>query len=175
LESYAAYIQSVVKRDGVAGGLARVIRQWQYRRGSSRLAPLFQPCVRGSVKFDQQARVYSAYEVSMSFSNVWADGHPGSHLVPHVRLRDFEAPMCRACYVTGHTDEIAEFYEVGKEIDTYRSEEELVDKVRFYLGHTAAADKLREAGYQRAVRDHTWAQRFQQLFAEIGLPIAGDA
>ena len=175
LESYAGYIQSVVKGHGLAGGLARVIRQWQYRRESRRLAPLLRPYARGPVKFDQQARIYSAYEVSISFSNVWADGYPGSRLVPHVRLRDFEAPMCRACYVTGHTDEIAAFYEIGKEIDTYQSHEELVDKVRFYLGHATAADRLREAGYQRSIRDHTWVQRFQQLFAEIGLPIAGYA
>jgi hypothetical protein len=39
----------------------------------------------------------------------------------------------------------------------------------------ASCYDLREARYQRAVRDHTWVQRFQQLFAEIGLPAAGDA
>jgi spore maturation protein CgeB len=105
--------------------------------------------------------------VVLNFSNVWADGLPGSALIPHVRLRDFEGPMCRACYLTGHTDEIGEFYEVGREIDTYRTQEELVDKTRYYLTHPEAAEKLREAGYQRALRDHTWTRRFQELFQKI--------
>jgi len=71
-------------------------------------------------------------------------------LIPHVRLRDFEGPMCRACYLTGHTDEIAEFYEIGKEIETYRSVEELVDKTKFYLNSPNSAERLRAAGYERA-------------------------
>jgi hypothetical protein len=37
---------------------------------------------------------------AMSGYGVWADGRSGSPLIPHVRLRDFEATMCRACYLT---------------------------------------------------------------------------
>jgi spore maturation protein CgeB len=77
--------------------------------------------------------------------------------------------MCRSCYLTGYSDEISEFYEPGKEIDTYQNGDELIDKTRFYLSHPAAAERLREAGYQRAINNHTWKHRFQQLFREIGL------
>jgi spore maturation protein CgeB len=86
-----------------------------------------------------------------------------------VRLRDFEAPMCGTCYLTGYTDEIAEFYELEKEILTYRDGQELVDKTKYYLSHPAAAERVRRAGYERARRDHTWTQRFKQLFAAVGL------
>jgi spore maturation protein CgeB len=75
--------------------------------------------------------------------------------------------MCRACYLTGYTDEIAEFYEIGKENDTYSSPEELVDKTRFYLDHPVEAERLRKAGYKRSLRDHTWQSRFVHLFATI--------
>ena len=77
--------------------------------------------------------------------------------------------MCRTCFLTGNTDEIAEFYKVGKEIETYNSTEEFIDKVRFYLSHPQAAERLRELGYQRARLDHTWVRRFEQLFREIGM------
>ena len=115
------------------------------------------------------AHTLASYELCLNFSNVWGDGRPGSPLIPHVRLRDFEAPMCRTCHLTGHTDEITEFYEVGKEIDTYRSPSELVDKARFYLSHPEAAEQLRDAGFRRAVRDHTWKRRFEELFAKLAL------
>jgi spore maturation protein CgeB len=77
--------------------------------------------------------------------------------------------MSRTCYLTGHNEEITDFYDVGREIDTYRSPDELVDKTRFYLAHSEAAERLREAGYRRAIRDHTWGRRFEVLFRKIGL------
>jgi hypothetical protein len=174
--SGASYLRAV-RRDLVDGGLAagsiRILYRALYRQRSRALGNRLRPHARG--RAGDIAATLAKYKVCLNFSNVWADGRPGSPLIAHIRLRDFEAPMCRACYITGYTDEIAEFYDIGKEIDTYRSEEELIDKVRFYLGHAAAADRLREAGYRRAVRDHTWVQRFHQLFAEIGLPTPGDA
>ena len=77
--------------------------------------------------------------------------------------------MCRACYLTGYTDELGEFYELGKEVESYRTPEELAEKTRYYLSHPAAAEALREAGYRRAIRDHTWRRRFEELFGRIGV------
>lgn len=165
--SYAAALGRTVAVGGLFGGLNRAARQWAYRDETRRIAPLLAPHARG--RAGDVAEVFSEYELCLNFSNVWADGSPGAALIPHVRLRDFEAPMCRACYLTGHTDEIAEFYEVGREIDTYRDAAELADKARFYLAHTDAAERMREAGYRRALRDHTWKSRFAELFRKIGV------
>jgi spore maturation protein CgeB len=164
-----AEIRRNFSKHGLVGGLARTWRQYNYRQQTRRLFPLFQPMAKGPVPFTRICEVFSSHEVILNFSNVWSDGRPGSNLIPHVRLRDFEAPMCRTCFLTGYTDEITEFYAVGKEIDTYNNPEELVDKVRFYLSHAQAAEQLREKGYQRARRDHTWVRRFEQLFREIGM------
>jgi glycosyltransferase involved in cell wall biosynthesis len=170
LESYVRKFGAAVAQEGAVGGITWAVRQWQYRLETRRLAEVIRPHAHAPVSFEEYVRIYSAYEISLSFSNVWADGAAGSALIPHVRLRDFEAPMCRSCYLTGDSDEIAEFYEIGREIDTYRDTDELIDKTRFYLGNPGAAERLREAGYRRATRDHTWVRRFQQLFSEIGLP-----
>jgi spore maturation protein CgeB len=166
-KSYVAAMRETIRREGYWRGLRRLVSQLEYRRGTRALNSLFEPHARGAVPFEEISSVFARYEICLNFSNVWADGRPGSKLLPHVRLRDFEAPMCRTCYISGHTDEIAEFYELGREIETYQSEEELVDKMRFYLANSDAAERLREAGYRRAIRDHTWTQRFRQLFREI--------
>jgi spore maturation protein CgeB len=163
--SYAHTAWSFIKNEGAIAGLKRTIRQLNYRSQSRQLDSIIAKSAYGFA--ESITETFAEYEVILSFSNVWADGRPGSKLIPHVRLRDFEAPMCRTCYLTRHTDEIAEFYELGKEIDTYSSSEELVEKTRFYLNHPDEAEKLRNAGYQRALRDHTWECRFEQLFKEI--------
>ena len=168
-KNYLAEVRRNFIRHGMVGGLARTKRQYNYRRQTRKLLPLFKPLAKGPVPFTRICEVFSSHEVILNFSNVWSDGRSGSNLIPHVRLRDFEGPMCRTCFITGHTDEISEFYGVGKEIETYNSTEEFVDKVRFYLSHPRAAEQLRELGYQRARRDHTWVRRFEQMFREIGM------
>lgn len=166
--AYVSAVRDNLSRNGWVNGGLRTIHQGIYAIQTRRLRTLYRPHAKG--RADSIPKVFGKYEMVLNFSNVWADGRAGSKLIPHVRLRDFEAPMCRTCYLTGHTHEIEEFYEIGREIDCYRSAEELVDKVRFYLEHPTAAELLREAGYQRARRDHTWERRFQQLFSEINLP-----
>lgn len=169
MRSYVQVASASISKSGLAKGLSRVVRQARYRRETARLTPMFSASARGAIPFQRIAEVFSAHEICLNFSNVWADGRPGSALISHVRLRDFEAPMCRTCYLTGHSDEISEFYEIGKEIDTYRTEAELVDKARFYLANPAQAEQLRAAGHARARRDHTWDQRFLELFRKTGL------
>ena len=167
LEAYRKVIRNHIDEYGLLKGLHRTYRQWQYRRQTRKLDLLIQPVVQGYA--DDITETFNAYEVVLNFSNVWSDGRAGSELIPHVRMRDFEGPMCGACYLTGHTEEITEFYEVGTEIDTYRSTAELTDKIAYYLDHQAEAERMRRAGYQRAVEDHTWEERFKELFRKTGL------
>jgi len=165
LNSYAQIAWGFMKNEGAIAGLKRTIRQLNYRSQSRQLDSIIAKSAYGFA--ESITETFAKYQVILNFSNVWAEGRPSSKLIPHVRLRDFEAPMCRTCYLTGYTDEIAEFYEIGKEIDTYSSPEELVDKTRFYLDHPVEAERLRKAGYKRSLRDHTWQSRFVQLFATI--------
>lgn len=167
---YAKVVREILETDGAVGGTARVARTFLTRRSYQRAAAIVAPHARGAVLPGAPlVKVFNEHEVCLNFSNVFVDRHPGSALIPHVRLRDFEAPMCRTCYLTGYTDEITEFYDVGREVDTYRSPEELVDKTRYYLKTPDAAEQLREAGYRRALGAHTWKHRFTELFTKSGL------
>jgi spore maturation protein CgeB len=168
LTSYAHATLQNLGTHGILSGTRRTINQVRYRTERRSIDPLLEKAARGVA--GNISETFARYEVVLNFSNVWADGRPGSELIPHVRLRDFEAPMCRASYLTGYSDEILEFYEPGTEIDIYRNTEELIEKTEYYLAHPAQAEKLRTKGYERARRDHTWERRFQQLLREVGLP-----
>jgi hypothetical protein len=163
--SYARVIQRNMQSNGLVGGLTQTVRQWQYRRETQGLLAQLAPHAKG--RAGDVAATLGAYEICLNLSNVWTNG-PASPLVPHVRLRDFEGPMCGACYLTGHTEEIEDFYDVGKEIETYRTTEELIEKCNFFLARPDAAERLRTAGFLRARRDHQWTNRFQTLFTKIG-------
>ena len=113
--------------------------------------------------------LYSRSHVSLGFLEVY-DGHdPTRPVTQHLHLREFEAPMCGALYCTGYLDELAEHFEPDTEVIVYRSQHELLDKVRFYLANPAAAERVRQAGMQRARQEHTYHRRFQSLFRSLGL------
>jgi len=96
------------------------------------------------------------------------DNHDHSRqLLTHLHLREFEAPMCGALYFTNYSDELSEHYKPDKEVIIYRNEHELLDKVKYYLGHPQEAEKVRQAGYKRALECHTYQKRFRDLFTNI--------
>jgi hypothetical protein len=86
-----------------------------------------------------------------------------------VKVRDFEVPLAGGFYLVEYMPGHREFFEVGKEIETWRTVGELVEKIRYYLNHEADRRAIAEAGRQRALTSHTWAHRFRSLFDALGL------
>jgi len=124
----------------------------------------------GGVLTDEaMARLPSQSHISLNISEV-QDQLTGE-IKRHIRLRDFEIPMSGGLMMTGYQEELNLYYEIGKEIICYDSPEELLEKCRYYLKHDSAAEAIRQAGHQRARRDHTWANRFLQLFDYMGLSV----
>ncbi len=119
---------------------------------------------------EEVTALYSRSQVSLGFLEVYAGHDPSRPLVQHLHLREFEAPMCGALYLTGYAAELAEHFELEHEVLTYRSRHELLDKVRYYLAHPDAGECIRHAGRERALRDHTYHRRYEQLFAALRLP-----
>ncbi len=149
---------------------ARAVRRWAH---GQRLWPLFDeipPDRCGPPLSDEDLiRMYSRSRVSLGFTTVADLPAGGSAPVKQVRLRDFEAPMSGAFYMVEAFDELAEFFEPDKEIVFFSRPEELVEKARYYLAHEAERERIRQAGLRRARSEHTWQQRFQMVFRQIGL------
>lgn len=116
---------------------------------------------------EEMVRMYSRSRISLNISEV-KDEITGE-IKRHIRLRDFEGPMSGAFFMTGYQEELAEYYEIDREIVCYDSKEELLDKVRYYLRRSEERQRIRLAGLNRARRDHTWEQRLRQLLRETGL------
>ena len=112
-------------------------------------------------------QTYSRSKINLGFSTC-GDTHQTGQRIVQVRLRDFEVPMSGGFYMIEEIEELKEFFEPDKEIVFYHNPEDLADKIRFYLSHDAAREKIRQAGHQRALRDHTWHNRFQAAFRQMG-------
>jgi hypothetical protein len=113
-------------------------------------------------------KMFSQSRLSLGFATA-GDSHLAHTRLTHLRLRDFEAPMSGALYLTEDQPELAEYFESGKELLTYTDPDDLLDKARYYLAHPEHSERIRHAGLLRARADHTWQQRFSELFRALGL------
>ncbi|HEX4645543.1 MAG TPA: glycosyltransferase [Verrucomicrobiae bacterium] len=89
-----------------------------------------------------------------------------------IKGRNFEIPGCGGFLLTDHADNLEDYYVPGREIALFESVDDLVDKVRYYLAHDSERAGIAEAGYSRTLREHSYEQRFSEIFARMGLPPA---
>ena len=122
-----------------------------------------------SLTDDEMIQLYTRSQISLGFLEVYENNDPSMPIARHLHLRDFEAPMSGALYCTGYMDELAEFFEPGREVIVYRNEDELLDKIKYYLANPEEADRIRGAGHRRALAEHTYHARYSALFRAIGL------
>ncbi|MBI5055813.1 MAG: glycosyltransferase [Nitrospirae bacterium] len=87
--------------------------------------------------------------------------------MPHIRksmsARMYTAVGCGAFYMCRHVEGIEEVLLPGKEIITFRSENEMTDLIRYYLENDALRMKIAEAGRMRVLKDHTYEVRARQM------------
>ena len=69
--------------------------------------------------------------------------------------------------LTNYQSEIPEYFEVGKELETYASEEELIDKIGYYLEHEGLRQEIAYNGYQKAKGQYSLELRIQQMLGRI--------
>lgn len=120
------------------------------------------------LKDSEVISVYNQTRINLGFLEVYSEGPSQTAvLTHHLHLREFEVPMSRGLYLTNYSDELREFYEPDKEIIVFHNEHDLTDKIKYYLAHETEAETIRENGYQRALKCHTYQKRFKDLFEQM--------
>lgn len=117
-----------------------------------------------SVAWQDMARVFCSSRINLGLP--WVTQ---SRTIAHLKGRDFEVPMSGGLYLTGYHEELSRHYRVGQEIMCYGSWDGCVEVIRHLVANPDLADRIRRAGKQRALRDHTWDARFKKLMGFMGI------
>ena len=82
-------------------------------------------------------------------------------------LRIWDIMGCGGFVLTNYQEEISEYFEVGKDLEVFGSEEELVEKTRYYLEHEEERAAIARNGYMKVREYHTWEKRMEQVLAVV--------
>ena len=83
------------------------------------------------------------------------------HFAANMRL--YEATGVGTMLLTDWKTNLHELFEIGKEVVAYRSKEECVELVNYYLEHENEREAIAKAGQQRTLLEHSYYHRMQEL------------
>jgi hypothetical protein len=89
-------------------------------------------------------------------------------VLTNLKGRDFECPGAGACYLTSYNWELANLYDIGKEILCYRSVEELIEMYVYYSKRPELCLQIAQAAHRRCMAEHTWEKRFREVLRSMG-------
>lgn len=153
--------------DHLADGRVTPRRAFAMRRNSGgqpyvvRKNPPLAAAVQGNeVYADEYAWAISASRISLGFlRSICPDQHT---------TRTFEIPACRSMMLADRTDEHRSFFEEGRDAEFFGSQDEMLEKIRYYLANEDKRARIAQSGYERCFRDgYSYTARMKQVLAEL--------
>ncbi|OQX22472.1 MAG: hypothetical protein BWK80_30415 [Desulfobacteraceae bacterium IS3] len=74
-------------------------------------------------------------------------------------IRLFETTGTGSFLLTQYHEKLTQYFEPGKEIETFRDEKELIDKIDYYLAHPEEREAIARRGQERCLRDYSMENR----------------
>ncbi len=128
----------------------------------------------GRLDMDGMVGVFSDSRINLNLSNASVSGsrwRPRRRrtYVDQVKGRNFEIPGCGGFQLSGDSEDLADYFEPGREIALFSSFDELEQGVRRYTAEPKVRQSIAASGYRRALSEHTFERRFREIFATLGL------
>ena len=101
------------------------------------------------------------YVTEFNISTWDSDGLGGQN------LRLFDVPACGAFLLTEYSEELSEHYRLGVEIETFKTPDELRDKVDYYLKHPVERERIAKLGYERVLKLPNYETRMKEMIKYI--------
>jgi hypothetical protein len=129
---------------------------WHSRSAPVRLKPLFH----GPAIGDDYARVVCASRITLGFLN--------REVGDTFTTRTFEIPACGSFLLAERTSMHQKLFIEDSEAVFFSSDEELVDKVKFYLTNGNERERIAKAGHMKVmISGYTWEKLMERIISEI--------
>lgn len=115
---------------------------------------------RGTLYAEELLTALNSAKIAVIFSRT-----PAGHTIVKVAIFDFIAGG--ALLATDSIAEIAEYFDLDRELIAFRNTDELIAKIRFYLANPELARRVRESGRKRVLSEHLWRHAWPRIIHNI--------
>lgn len=150
-------------------GLSTLVWKTTYRFQPRVADEVFEKFVQDAVFGPKYQEVTQQSKITLGINRYPSFRYPFSKPDTYSRLRDIEAPMMGACYLTESTQGLSELYNLGEEIETYSTPEEMVEKIKMLLADVAKRKEMRYQAQKRALSEHSIANSLAKITNALGL------
>jgi hypothetical protein len=118
----------------------------------------------GIASFEQSIKLSNRAKIILGIGTV---GHCDD--IYTLKLRDFDAPMSGALYITHRNPDLLKLFKEGHEVEFYETVEEAILKIKYYLENPNFLKIIAKNGQQKALDQHNWDFRLFNTFSSLGL------
>ncbi|MUG94045.1 glycosyltransferase [Scytonema sp. UIC 10036] len=154
-----------LQRDGFLSYKEKIMHKFQPKKKKYQ----FQNSIKAKPNPQEYTQIIQESLITLGINRYPSFRYPFSQPDTYSRMRDIEAPMMGACYLTEWTEGLNHLYDLGEEIETYHSSEELVEKIRELEKNSEKRKNMRYKAQRRALAEHTVARSISKISDALGL------
>lgn len=113
----------------------------------------------GSLDIKETVKLYNCAKICLNMNTLPA--------VNGVNLKTFEIPAAGGFQLSDYRKDVEDLFEIGKEIEVFHNDQEIKEKINFYLKNPELSNKIAQAGQGRVFKDHTLKKRVNQILQII--------
>lgn len=127
---------------------------------------------RGQLTLDQMVEVFNRTKINLNFTRISTTNALGREPLINRRVRQMkgriaEIALSGGFVLTEHVPGIDEVFEPGREVEVFHTEDELVEKTRYYLDHPDERRAVAERGHRKAIRDYETSTAVPRLIDKL--------
>ncbi len=142
-------------------------RKLQQARMSQGMSDALRAKICGSPDFESYNELITGSMITVGINRYPSYRFPLKRPGVYSRMRDVEAPMLGACYLTEYSEGLEQLYDLGKEIEAFKTPDEFIEKADVLSQNPELRRSLRINGQKRALNEHSIPRSLEKIIQHL--------
>ncbi len=123
----------------------------------------------GKISFEEMVKVFNQTKINLCFNKIVLEKGTENSIMDrilHIKARNYEVPLSGSFLLTEYVKGLENIYEIGKEIEVFYDEKDMLEKIKFYLKNDDKREEIALNGYKKAISKYT-LRNFEQNLSNI--------
>jgi len=177
-------IRDELKHDVTFIGGANEVRRWFIRmleKEGVRVECFGAGWGNGRVSYEEMYEIFRQSRINLNLSNSvssdisyvfggirnFARWLKSAKRTEQIKARNFEISLAGGFQLTNYVPHLERYWDIGKEVAVYTSVYDCAKQIAYHLKHEVDRLEIAKRGYRRAVEEHTFKNRLNDIFHQI--------